>query len=188
VAISLNSPAWFALRRELELSTKRLLEERGLTGWTVVFESSISRGGRCHHDSKTIGYAVPFMLYASDEQRRNTMLHEVAHAVTGPGHGHDAAWKRLFLRLGGNGSALSEYPKEVFTHENFVWLSSCPTCKDVTGMKQAPQTVWGCAKCPKTVPVKQRILSWSKVTGPVAPEAVSNRYATEHAKLLEELS
>jgi hypothetical protein len=184
VPIALNSPSWFAVRRELENETKRLLEEHGLTGWTVAFESTISRGGQCKHDKKVIGYGVPFMLYATKEQRMNTVLHEVAHATVGPGHGHNAVWKRQFKKLGGNGKAISEYPAEIYTFKNFAWLSSCPTCKAVTGAEQAPDTVWGCAKCPKTVPAKERLLVWSKVTGVVAPADISKPYATAYADFI----
>mgnify|MGYP006434589919 FL=1 len=45
---------------------------------------------------------------------RQTMLHEIAHALVGCGHGHDAVWRRKALELGCDGKRLnttSEMPK-----------------------------------------------------------------------------
>lgn len=186
MAIALNSPSWFALRRKLELDTQKLLTDRKLTGWKVIFEHSISRAGRCRHDEKTISYGVPFLLYASDAERANTVLHEVAHAITGAGHGHELTWKNNFLKLGGNGSVSSHYPDSIYTEANFTWLGTCPTCKDRTGMNNAPETVWGCAKCPKTVAVENRVYSWAFNGVAVAPHSVSPEYSSNFTKLAKE--
>ena len=37
---------------------------------------------------------------SSLDQVRDTILHEIAHALVGPGHGHDAVWKRKCREVG----------------------------------------------------------------------------------------
>lgn len=180
-----SSPQWLAIRASLTNATEKLLKAHNLEGWTVIFENVLSRAGQCHYGRKTISYSTPFMLHASAEDRMNTVYHEVAHAITGQGHGHDYVWRRLFVRLGGNGKASSEFPDNVFTPENFSWIGTCPTCKDKTGMNRAPQTVWGCARCPKSVATQFRVYDWAKRGVPMAPENISMKYATRFAKLAE---
>lgn len=34
----------------------------------------------------------------------DTVAHEVAHALVGPAHGHDAVWRRKAVELGGSGT------------------------------------------------------------------------------------
>lgn len=182
---SLSSPAWFAIRRELENATQELFAAHKLEGWKILFENVSSRAGQCNYTNKTISYGILFMLHADREQRMNTVLHEIAHAIAGAGHGHDAFWKRTFISLGGNGERSAERPASVYTTENYLWIGVCPTCGDVTGFKRAPQTVWGCVKCPKHSPVQGRIFEWKKNHVAVAPADISAKYAASYAELAE---
>ena len=36
----------------------------------------------------------------SIEETKDVVLHEIAHALTGRGHGHDAVWKRMCIKVG----------------------------------------------------------------------------------------
>ena len=64
------------------------------------FETATSRAGICRHDTRTITLQLIFMLRAPWDDIRDTFLHEVAHAIVGPGHGHDAAWQTVARRIG----------------------------------------------------------------------------------------
>ena len=37
--------------------------------------------------------SVSFVRRATWSDIRDTLLHEIAHAIAGPGHGHDAVWQ-----------------------------------------------------------------------------------------------
>ena len=39
----------------------------------------------------------------SPVEMRNTLLHEIAHALAGPSHGHDRTWRAHALRIGCDG-------------------------------------------------------------------------------------
>jgi len=50
----------------------------------------------------------------SETEVRQTMLHEIAHALVGAGHGHDAVWRRKAIEIGCDGKRLNktaEMPK-----------------------------------------------------------------------------
>jgi predicted SprT family Zn-dependent metalloprotease len=41
-----------------------------------------------------------YCLKARDDQVRDTILHEIAHALAGPKHNHDARWKSIARSIG----------------------------------------------------------------------------------------
>lgn len=61
-----------------------------------------SCAGRAFHLYRRIDLN-PNLLSAKSDQFRGTLLHELAHLLVGPGHGHDRAWKVMCLKLGGTG-------------------------------------------------------------------------------------
>ncbi len=83
-----------------------LMSRYGLAGWSFEF----FRGdlperyhfGVCRHSAKTIGLCQLCVQYDTDEQIRNTILHEIAHALVGPKEDHGSIWQEKFLSLGGN--------------------------------------------------------------------------------------
>ena len=69
-------------------------------GWKFGFDLAPARGGICRHREKQITLSVTFCLKASKAEIEDTILHEIAHAIVGPGHGHDAVWKAAAQRIG----------------------------------------------------------------------------------------
>lgn len=182
---SVGSPRWIAIRSNIERRTLALLRKHGLTDWVVTFDQSTSRAGQCNHSWKRITFGIPFMQTAGEEQVKNTILHEVAHAVVGPKQGHGSVWKAFFISIGGNGSAHSEAPQSMYTHENFLWIGTCACCGAVTGMKRAPQNVYGCVACPPNGNKLSKVFNWSKAGIDKKPSEVSVKYAARYAQLEE---
>lgn len=69
-------------------------------GWQFAFDLAPARGGSCNYREKLITLSVTYCLKASKEQIIDTILHEIAHALVGPNHGHDATWKAAAQRIG----------------------------------------------------------------------------------------
>ena len=69
-------------------------------GWQFAFDLAPARGGSCRYREKQITLSVTYCLKASKEKIVDTILHEIAHAIVGPNHGHDAAWKAAAQRIG----------------------------------------------------------------------------------------
>lgn len=82
---------------------EELLEETGLdrAGWTIRFERSSFEAGSCDYSSKEIRLAVSSMLAYDDEDVRQVIIHEMAHALLPPGAGHEKLWRAKVKELGG---------------------------------------------------------------------------------------
>ena len=79
---------------------RRLMDEHGLTGWTLAFGEARTRLGACHFRHHVIRISRTHALEGSEEQIRNTVLHEIAHAIAGHGAGHGPLWKATARRIG----------------------------------------------------------------------------------------
>jgi predicted SprT family Zn-dependent metalloprotease len=74
-----------------------LIEEN----WTFVWDNrAISRYGQCRYGKKEIGITKKLALINTIEESKDVVLHEIAHALTGRGHGHDHVWKRMCRKVG----------------------------------------------------------------------------------------
>ena len=79
---------------------RRLMEEHGLTGWTLAFVEAKRRLGDCHFRNRVIRISRTHALEGSKEQIRDTVLHEIAHAIAGREAGHGPLWKVTARRIG----------------------------------------------------------------------------------------
>ena len=79
---------------------RRLMDEHGLTGWTLAFGEARKRLGDCHFRYHVIRISRTHALEGSEEQIRDTVLHEIAHAIAGHGAGHGPLWKATARRIG----------------------------------------------------------------------------------------
>ena len=102
---------------------ERLMASHGLTGWSLQYDDASRRAGSCNPRLKVIGLSRLYCLHASPEEVRETILHEIAHALVGPGHGHDSVWKAAARALGCTGDRCH--------YVEFApprYLVSCPRC------------------------------------------------------------
>jgi predicted SprT family Zn-dependent metalloprotease len=89
--------------REVTRLANFYLNQAGLTGWKIAFSNAAGRGGSCSYKTKTLRFSRLYMKASTEAGTRNTITHEVAHAIAGSGHGHDAVWKRIHKSMGGTG-------------------------------------------------------------------------------------
>lgn len=111
-------------------------------GWTFTFDRAVSRLGACNHRKKTVQLSRALTELNDEATVRNTVLHEIAHALIGPKHGHDAVWRAMALSIGCDGKRCSadsaSVPAkyvgvcpdghQVRRHRLPRGLSSCPEC------------------------------------------------------------
>ena len=62
---------------------RRLMDEHGLIGWTLAFVEAERRLGDCDFKGRVIRISRSHALEGSAEQIRDTVLHEIAHAIAG---------------------------------------------------------------------------------------------------------
>ena len=92
--IKLHKVKEFALQKMEEWG---LIEE----GWSFVWDTrAVRRYGQCRYRQREIGVTKVLANLNTIEESKDVVLHEIAHALTGPGHGHDWAWKQKCVLVG----------------------------------------------------------------------------------------
>lgn len=84
---------------QLEKNITELVNHH-LTGWTWKWDRATSRYGCCHQSQKLITISKPIASINPWEETKDTVLHEIAHAIVGAGHGHDKVWKNACRLIG----------------------------------------------------------------------------------------
>ena len=70
-------------------------------GWSFVWDTrAVRRYGQCRYRSKEIGITKKLANINTIEETKDVVLHEIAHALVGRGHGHDYVWKRMCRKVG----------------------------------------------------------------------------------------
>lgn len=89
-----------------------LLHRHGLTdgGWRFRFDRATRRLGQCDYTRRTISLSRAITLASNEDEVRQTLLHEVAHALVGHATGHGAAWKRMARSIGYTGERCATNP------------------------------------------------------------------------------
>src|SRR4051794_36578616 len=80
-----------------------LIARHGLSGWRVEFDTAKRRAGICRYAERVIGLSAPLTRLHDEAEVRDTVLHEVAHALVGARHGHDSVWRHTARRIGCSG-------------------------------------------------------------------------------------
>ena len=77
-----------------------MLTAFGLHDWTFRFNRRRRALGLCCFHRSTIEMSAHLVLLNGSTELRDTLLHEIVHALVGPGHGHDAVWKQKCVEVG----------------------------------------------------------------------------------------
>jgi len=130
-----------------------LLQRHRLAQWTFAWNRRKRSLGLCRYAEKRIELSLYFVQANGVEPVRETILHEIAHALAGEKAGHGAAWKAMCAVVGcrpercDNGSAVM--PRG-------GWSAECPSCGKSYSRHRKPQkhARYWCRACgPKTGPV-----------------------------------
>jgi hypothetical protein len=85
----------------VQMQARNLMDQYGLHDWTLRFGAGSKQAGLCERGLKRLTFSGPLFSIWTQDHCRNTILHEIAHALT-TGH-HTAEWRRVFISMGGNG-------------------------------------------------------------------------------------
>ncbi len=77
-----------------------LLTHHGLTGWTFAWNRRKTAMGLCRYQDRRIELSAYFVARNPVAEIHDTLLHEIAHALVGEGHGHDEVWQAKCLEIG----------------------------------------------------------------------------------------
>jgi hypothetical protein len=128
-----------------ERRAKRFMKKHNLiqSGWTFQYITSNRCFGICKYGSKEICLSKPLTEINNWEKVKDTILHEIAHALT-PRQNHNHVWVAKAIEIGCNGKRC--YGEEVKTPESKVLLC-CPKCDRQSNVWRMPKRVKSCGKC-----------------------------------------
>lgn len=132
-----------------------LLRRHGLEDWTVAFDRAVVRAGACHHRDRRITLSRRITAAVSQAEVRETVLHEIAHALVGERHGHDARWRETAVRIGASGRRCYEVGDTPPVPGR--WQGRC-AAGHVVHRHRRPAGVYLCRRCRGTR--WSRVLHW----------------------------
>lgn len=142
---------------------EQLLARHGLTGWRLGFDRARVRAGACHHADRRITLS-PYLTRAhAPEQVRETLLHEIAHALVGPRHGHDAVWRARAREIGASGERCYDAGEQPVVPGR--WQGRC-AAGHVVHRHRRPTRVLVCTRC-RGGSTLARVLRWTHDGRPV---------------------
>ncbi len=142
----------------------------GKLGYTFKFDRSLTRFGSCFwgrrnsNDEKYISLSKHLVLINDIEQVRDTILHEIAHALT-PYEGHNKTWQRKAIEIGCNGKrCYNSYGSEEVNQpaELFKYIATCVNGHAHYRNKKPKQgRLQSCSICSKSFDTRY-ILRWEE--------------------------
>ena len=131
--------------REVHRLAGELLVAHGLHDWSFAFNRRKRDMGLCLYGPRVIQLSLHFVLLNDDAAVRDTLLHEIAHALVGPGHGHDAVWKHKCREVGAR-------PERICDDVNMPegrWQARCGSCGMLHHRHRKPKHMvgWHCSYC-----------------------------------------
>jgi predicted SprT family Zn-dependent metalloprotease len=126
---------------------RQLFDLHSLAGWSFQFNRSRTQMGLCLYDARAIQLSAHFVELNDLGAVRDTLLHEIAHALVGPGHGHDEVWKRKCRQIGARPERLCW---DVTMPEG-RWRATCLSCGMLHHRHRKPKHMvgWFCSRCGK---------------------------------------
>lgn len=122
----------------------QLMTQHGLTGWRFSLNNRLRGCGVCYHGQRLIQLSRHFVEHNTEAEIEETLLHEIAHALT-PGAHHGPRWEAQVMAIGGKAQRCA-------TAETIMppgkWVGVCPGC----GRRTKPRHrrgVIACGRCCK---------------------------------------
>jgi hypothetical protein len=131
-----------AKKLAVDLMTKHNLIQNG---WSFSYDNAKRRFGVCKYRTKTIGLSTHLVSLNDEINVKDTILHEIAHALVGHGHGHNHVWQRKAIEIGCNGKRC--YDSKLIKTPEAKYEAVCHGCNHVHKRHKAPRMKSSCGKC-----------------------------------------
>ncbi len=124
--------------KSVESLARDLMTKHGLTarGWKFQFDRSMHRMGLCRFVPKIISVSKTLADLNSEETMRDTILHEIAHALAGSKARHGLLWKLQARALGARPETCCKVSQVV--QAETAWQAVCFDCSMRVSRTRAP--------------------------------------------------
>lgn len=125
-----------------------LMTLHGLNDWYFHLDNAKRRAGQCSYRRKRISLSIPYIVrnfHINPDDIKDTILHEIAHAIVGPNHGHDQVWKHACRQIGAKPKRCTE---QHIIFQKGKYQATCPRCNLTFTRHRKPKTRRYCRCCP----------------------------------------
>ena len=140
------------IKLEIEKLFQEKIIEFDLTNWKLKWTTNYSQYGQCNNQKEIIQISLPIAV-SNSEQGIDTLLHELAHALT-PNCGHNDEWKQMCIKIGATPERCAKSIKTRFDNEikpvtktSKTYILSCPACNFYTTRTRKSNSSSSCPKC-----------------------------------------
>ncbi len=121
-----------------------LMKTHGLADWHFSFDRAKRRFGSCQYQRKLITLSRYLTLLNPEAQVRETILHEIAHALV-PKAGHGKKWQEKCLELGIRPERC--YSSSEVNQPDAPYQLVCPYCQMRIPRYRKPRRIFACKRC-----------------------------------------
>lgn len=92
-------------KQEVQIFTEDQFRKLNIQNWKLVWlpkRNPFGKAGSCNLQKRQIELQPNYVEWNSEENIKNTILHEIAHALT-PKHNHNKFWRRKAIEIGCTG-------------------------------------------------------------------------------------
>lgn len=138
---------------QARILARDLMDLYGLNSWSFKFNSSKRQLGVCKGGINRIELSSHYVRQNAEAHVKDTILHEIAHALVGVEHGHNDVWKKMCMRLG----CLPKACDNTAILPKGAWQARCPGCLNLFTRHRKPARLTG-LYCKRCGPLKGRLL------------------------------
>lgn len=116
-----------------------------LDGWKFSWNNAKTICGLCKYKTKEIQLSKNLILLNDNEDEiKNIILHEIAHALVPKGNGHNFVWR---IKCHEIGCKAEVHASKVIMPERVKRLYQCPKCKKTIGYHKRVRVNRACKDC-----------------------------------------
>lgn len=170
-------------RTKAQNLARTLMDQHGLQHVPFKFDRAVKRLGMTtfrrypatgHEEIVNISLSAVYVDLLPEDEIRDTILHEIAHAKAGFDAGHNHEWRRIARSIGCNAMRCATPSAK----PNEPWQGICANGHRSQGMHRAPQRVRSCSKCSRTWKLAN-VYTWYKDGKRVELSDMPSKYQAE---------
>jgi predicted SprT family Zn-dependent metalloprotease len=128
----------------------QLIKEHELNEWKFGWTNGKMIVGLCKYEIKTITLSKYWIKYLSENEVKNLILHEIAHALVGFENYHNITWKQKAIEIGCDGEVKYDIRKDVaesIKDDQYHYKCPNPECKVVFRRIKPMKKEQACKEC-----------------------------------------